>query len=179
MRDTATRLMTIEEFRQLPETGPFYYELRNGELVPVTRPKAKHYRLQLRLQQLLAGAAGGAGIVGIELAFRALPEHELRVADVAFLSQERWQQIDPEDNLRGAPELVIEVPSPSNTATEIIDKEKLCLDNGCLEFWVVDPVPRLVKISTPDGLTKTYQEDHEIPLGLFPGSLAVKSIFGE
>lgn len=179
MGDTATRLMTIEEFRQLPETGPFYYELRNGELVPVTRPKLKHHKIQRRLRRLLEGPAGETGVVEIEVAFRALPEHELRVADVAFVSKERWQQGDDNDNLRGAPELVIEVLSPSNTATEIIDKEKLCLDNGCLEFWVVDPVRRLVKISTPDGLTKTYQEGHEIPLGLFPGSLAVKSVFGE
>ena len=42
MGETTTRLMTVEEFRKLPETGPFYYELRHGELVPVTRPKLKH-----------------------------------------------------------------------------------------------------------------------------------------
>lgn len=179
MPDTTTRLMTVEEFRQLPETGPFYYELRHGELVQVTRPKSKHYNIQDRLCQLLRELARDIGFVGIEIAFRPVPEHELRVADVAFVLKDRWQQIDPDDNLRGAPELVIEVLSPSNTATEIIDKEKLCLDNGCLEFWVVDPVRRLVKISTHDGITKTYQEGQEIPLRLFPGTLAVKSIFNE
>jgi hypothetical protein len=31
--------MTVEEFRRQPETGSFYYELRHGELVKVTRPK--------------------------------------------------------------------------------------------------------------------------------------------
>ena len=51
MSETTTRLMTVEEFRQLPETGPFYYELRNGELVHVTRPKAKHYVIQDRLRE--------------------------------------------------------------------------------------------------------------------------------
>lgn len=177
MSETTTLLMTVEEFRQLPETGPFYYELRNGELVHVTRPKAKHYVIQDRLREFLRELASGVGFVGMELAFRALPEHELRVADVAFVSKERWQQVDLEDNLRGAPELVIEVLSPSNTVTEISDKEKLCLENGSLEFWVVDPVHRQVKISTPDGLTKTYQEGQEIPLRLFPGALTVKSIF--
>lgn len=171
--------MTVEEFRQLPETGPFYYELRHGELVQVTRPKKKHHDIQRRLRRLLEGPAAGAGIVDTEWAFRALSEHEMRVADVAFVSQDRWEQIDDEDNLHGAPELVIEVLSPSNTINEILDKEKLCLENGCLEFWVVDPVHRQVKISTPDGVTKTYREDQEIPLRLFPGSLAVGSIFTE
>ena len=179
MSETTTRLMTVEEFRQLPETGPFYYELRHGELVQVTRPKAKHHKIQRRLRQLLEGPAGEAGVVEIEQAFRALPEHELRVADVAFVSAERWQGMDDDDNLRGAPELVIEVLSPSNTMAELLDKEKLCLENGCLEFWLVDPVRRQVKISTPDGITKTYPEGQDIPLNLFPGSLAVTSIFSE
>jgi Uma2 family endonuclease len=179
MGDSTARLMTVEEFRQLPETGPFYYELRHGELVQVTRPKKRHSDVQRGLRRLLEGLAGAAGIVDTEWAFRALPEYELRVADVAFVSKDRWQQCDDNDNLRGAPELVFEVLSPSNTATEIIDKEKLCLENSCLEFWVVDPVKRLVKVSTPDGLTKTYQERQDIPLGLFPGTLAVSSIFME
>jgi Uma2 family endonuclease len=171
--------MTVEEFRQLPETGPFYYELRHGELARVPRPKSGIYKLERRLRRLLERLAGEAGTVETEVAFRALPEHELRVADVAFVSKERWEQSDDEDNLRGAPELVIEVLSPSNTATEIHDKEKLCIENGCLEFWVVDPVHHQVRVSTPDGLGKTYQENQEIPLRLFPGSLPVKSIFAD
>jgi len=179
MSETTTRLMTVEEFRQLPETGPFYYELRHGELVQVTRPKLKHHWIQRRLRRLLEGPAGEAGAVETEVAFRALPEHELRVADVAFVSKERWHHGDGEDNVRGAPELVIEVLSPSNTSTELLDKEKLCLENGCLEFWVVDPVRHLVRVSTPEGLAKIYQEGQEIPLRLFSGSLAVKSIFIE
>src|SRR5262245_54979318 len=133
---TQTRLMTVEEFRRLPEGGPVSFELRHGELVEVTRPKLKHTRVQRTARKLLEAAAGDRGIVEIELPFRATPEHELRVADVAFVSQERWDRSNPEDNLHGAPELVIEVLSPSNTAAEIFDKEQLCLEHGCLEFWV-------------------------------------------
>jgi len=179
MGDTTTRLMTVEEFRKLPETGSFYYELRHGELVQVTRPRAGHYDVQDRLCQMLKALAQGFGFVGIEIAFRPLPEHELRVADVACVRKERWREMDRNDNLRGAPELVVEVLSPSNTAAEILDKEKLCLENGCLEFWVVDPTRRLVRITTRDGLTKTYQEGQEIPLRLFAGTIAVKSIFAD
>ena len=99
--------MTVEEFRRLAETGPYYYELRHGELVQVTRPKLKHHRIQRQLRKLLEAAAGVSGVVDTEVAFRALPEHELRVADVAYVSRERWEAADPEDNLRGAPDLVI------------------------------------------------------------------------
>jgi Uma2 family endonuclease len=175
---TTTRLMRVEEFRQLPETGPFYYELHYGELVQVTRPKYKHFEIQRRLRRLLEAAAGQTGMIEIEVAYRALPEHELRVADVAYVSQERWQQVDPNDNLHGAPDLVIEVLSPSNTVAEIYDKEKLCLEHGCREFWVVDPDLRQVKISTPDGLTTTFRAGQEIPLRLFSSnSVSVDAIF--
>jgi Uma2 family endonuclease len=175
---TITGSMTVEQFRQLPETGSFYYELRHGEAVPVTRPKLKHSLIQIRLEQLLRRAVPEM-IVGMEFPFRALPEHELRVADVAMISLDRIQQADPEDNLHGAPDLVVEVLSPSNTVAEINDKEKLCLENGSKEFWVVDPDLRQVKVSTPDGITTTFRSGQEIALRVFGGAmLRIDEIFG-
>ena len=106
--------------------------------------------------------------------FQTLP----KVADVAYLSAERWKTADLEDNIRGAPDLVIEVLSPSNSASEIYDREMLCLENGGQEFWVVDPDRRQVKVSTPDGRTVTYQSGPEIPLPLFGNAkVAVNDIF--
>lgn len=102
----------------------------------------------------------------VEIAFRPLPEHELRVADVAYLSAERFKQADPEDNIRGVPDIVVEVLSPSDTVAEIYEKEKLCLENGAKQFWVVDPDRHQVKVSTPDGRTVTYRAGQEIPLDL-------------
>lgn len=175
---TTAGSMTVEQFRQLPETGEFYYELRHGEPVAVTRPKFRHHLIQSRLRDLLKPLAGSGAFVEYEVAFRALPEYELRIADVAYLSAERRQRTDPEDNIRGAPDLVIEVLSPSNTAVEINEKEKLCLENGAREFWVVDPDLRQVKVSTPDGITTAYRSGQEIPLRVLgAGSLQVDDIF--
>jgi Uma2 family endonuclease len=179
MAATISQLMTVEEFRKLPEnSGPVYHELRHGELVSVTRPKFKHHLIQSRLRDQLKSMAPAGAFVEYEVAFRALPEYELRVADVAFVSAARVAEIDPDDNLNGAPDLVIEVLSPSNTAAEIYDKEKLCLENGAKEFWVVDPDRRQVKVSTPDGHTVTYPSGHEIPLPLFGNAkVPVDAIF--
>src|SRR5260370_14066381 len=107
--------MTVDEFRQLPETGPFYYELRHGELVKVTRPKLKHVLIQKRLLRLLESQVNETYWASIEVPFRPLPEHELRSADIAVVTLVRLQQADPDDFLQEAPELVIEVLSPSNT----------------------------------------------------------------
>jgi Uma2 family endonuclease len=170
--------MTVEEFRRLPEGGPVSFELRHGELVEATRPNFRHHRTQERFVESLQAASAGIGHVSWEVAFRALPQYELRVADVAWVTQERWDSVNPEDNLHGAPELVIEVLSPSNTAAEIFDKEQLCLEHGCLEFWVADADRRQVKVTTPDGHTITYRAGQEIPLLLFgSGTLSVDALF--
>ena len=171
--------MTAAEFRQLPEdSGPVYHELRHGELVAVPRPKLKHHIIQSGLRDRLKALAPAGSFVEYEVAFRALAEYELRVADVAYLSPQRWQKADHDDNIHGAPDLVIEILSPSNTAAEMYDKEKLCLENGAKEFWVVDIDRRQVKVSTPDGHTITYQTGQEIPLPLFGGAkIAVDAIF--
>jgi Uma2 family endonuclease len=179
MAVTSTRLITVEEFRRLPEdTGPVYHELRHGEIVSVTRPKLKHSLVQANLRELLRKVAEPGSYVDTEVAFRPLPEHELWVADVAYVSAERFQMADPEDNIRGATELVIEVLSASNTAAEIVDKEQICLTNGALEFWVVDPARRHVRISTSRGRTHTCVAGQKITLALFGGAtLGVDEIF--
>ena len=170
--------MTVEEFRALPKAvGDYNYELHHGVLVPVTRPRLKHWDLQDRLSDALKARAQGKGRVGYEVAFRAFPEFDLRVADVAYVSAERWGTRDPEDNLHGAPDLVIEILSPSNSAREMYEKEQLCLSHGSAEFWVIDADARTVRVARRDGPTVMYGSGETVPLPLMSGDLAVDEIF--
>jgi Uma2 family endonuclease len=171
--------MTYAEFERLPDhpTG-LRFELRHGELVKLAPPKHQHYRVQQRLRRLLESAAGNAGEVGTEMGYRPRPEHEYWEADVAFLSRERWDQIPANGNLQGAPELVIEVLSPSNTESGIRDKRKLCLENGSIEFWVVDLNKRQIDISALGGRTITYSSGTQVPLFFSVGTMiSVDEIF--
>lgn len=102
-----------------------------------------------------------------EYGFRPEPEYEYWLADVAFLTRERWLAIPDEDNLQGTPEI---------TASEMLDREEICLRSGAREFWVVDPRRRQVRVSVPDGRSTMYKSGQEIPL-LFGGRLPVDSIF--
>jgi Uma2 family endonuclease len=174
----ATGLMTVEEFASLPEpTDGTYLELHYGEVVRLTFPKREHNDLQHRLYELLKPIAKGLGQVRIELAFRAKPEYDLRAADIAFISNERYRAIRPTEYLMGAPDLVIEVASPSNTWTELEEKKELCLANGCREFWIVEPKFRSVQVSTRETV-KRYKDGDSIPLSLFPAQgVAVSEIF--
>lgn len=179
MATTETKPMTVEEFRALPEPADaITYELHHGELFAVTRPKSKHFVIQYRLQLLLLDLARSRGTVAMEYAFRPLPEHELWIADVAFVSKAQFASLDPEDNLRGVPELVIEVLSPSNTASEMYDRERMCLEHGCLQFWVVDPRWRTIRVTGRDRVSTIYRAGQSIPLDLFgDASLAVDDVF--
>jgi Uma2 family endonuclease len=171
--------MTVEQFRELPpDDGPWLHELHYGEVVASRRPTAKYYKLQTRLARLLEARAGSLGVVGIELPFRAVPQFDLRAADVAFVSQRRWDAIDPDDNLSGAPDMVIEVKSPSNTESELRERDSLCLANGCQDFWIVDEKARTITAISRDGKAIKYSEADTVPLPLFGGDgLRVLDIF--
>ncbi len=174
MATSTTRLTTFAEFEAIPDESGFYYELHQGEPVKMAFPELPHGEIQHRLFLLLGTVAAGSGVVRIELPYRPLPEHEAWRADVAYVANTRWNPTDK--YFFGAPDLVIEVLSPSNTADELIEKRNLCLENGSREFWVVDSRHRQVEISTPDGRTVTYRAGQEIQL-FFNGQLAVDAIF--
>jgi Uma2 family endonuclease len=171
-------LITVAQFRELPEGGEYAYELHYGEVVAVTRPKSKHWKLQSRLRRLLETKLHAFGEVEIETPYRPVAEFELRVADVAAISRARWDAIDPEDNLRGAPELVIEVKSPSNTKRQLQETVSLCLANGAIECWIIDQDNRSVTVIQRDGTSRVHQSGDSIPLDRFEStSLEVAEIF--
>jgi Uma2 family endonuclease len=171
-------LITVEQFRNLPDDGR-KYELHYGEVVPVGYPKKKHYRMQERLVGRLKARLARSWQVGMEFSYRPLPQFEFRCADVAVVSEARWAATDDEDNLRGAPELVIEVKSPSNTKRELAELASLCLANGSIEFWVVDLDSVSVTVIHRDGTTSVFGAGQAIPLTAFGGDvLPVEEIFG-
>ena len=168
--------MTFAEFEQLGDPPGGKYELHHGELITVAPPKHKHFRIQRSLTRLLEAAGRNLGVAAAEMPFRPKPEHECWYADVGLISAERWEQTDPEGNIQGVPELVVEVLSRSNTAAEILDKRLTCLENGAREFWLVNPARSTVEVSTPDGHSITYNAGGQIPL-FFGGSMVVDDIF--
>lgn len=175
---TSTTLVTVAEFERLPDPPGGYYELHHGEVVKVTFPVNRHRWAQRRLLFLLEPLVRSFGLVSMEVAFRALPEHELRAADVAVVSWARHHASDPDNYLLGAPELVIEVLSPSNTFAEIHDKAQLCLHNGTREFWVVNLTKEQVVVMTADGPPRTYSKHDQVPLRfLGDASLPAARIF--
>lgn len=162
--------MTVEEFLALPEpvTGA-RPELHFGELVSGTLPKFKQIHMSRKLLFLLTEKLSAFGYVDKELPFRALSQNDCRAADVGFISNRRLSLIDPEDNLAGAPDLVIEVLSPSNSAAEMYERELLCLENGSIEFWIVNLEKSTIRVASKDAASRVYRKGETISLAAFGG----------
>jgi Uma2 family endonuclease len=175
---TTAGLMTVAEFERLrdPKNGT-KLELHHGEVIEVPPAMPEHAEIQDRITDALRVIAQTHWKIRSEFAFRPKLEHEVWEADVGVMKRERWEQVlGRREYPLGAPELVVEVLSPSNTASEMFDRERICLESGCLEFWVVDPDTRQIRVSTPDRAWRTYGAGDVIPISLLSGSLAVDEI---
>jgi Uma2 family endonuclease len=176
---TTVALMTVEEFLKLPENESVRRELHDGEVFELTRPKHDHWRIQRNLFRLLDVKLDGYGVSGMEYSFRPDPEYQIWVADYAFVSADREASFDAKtDYLLGSPDLVIEVESPSNSASEFERRESRCLRTGCHEFWIVYPALELVRVTTHDNLRR-YGRGEVMTLTVVEGvQIAVDDIFG-
>lgn len=116
--------------------------------------------------------------IWITFCFRALPEYDARRADVAFITYDRLARAVEKNEFFGAPNLVIEVLSPSNTAAEIDDKEAQCFANGCREFWVVNERRKTVRVTQIGEPVRWYTPGERIPLDVIGGGeISVDAIF--
>lgn len=175
MATAAAAFVTFAEFEQLPDSPGSRLELHHGEVVNVPPPIHSHKVLQRQIRRALESALPPSLIVETEVGFK-LGQQEYRIADIAVLKSEIWNNVPRGGYLEIAPEVSIEVLSPSNTALEMLDKEQLCLENGCREFWIVDPRKQTVRISTPTGHFSIYKAGDQIPL-LYGGALPVDALF--
>lgn len=143
-----TRRLNIEQFVALPEEDGYRLELANGLLVREPAPGPRHGQLAVRLLVALWSIAerDGLGLVFVDTAFTLAAEAgTVRIPDVAFVSSDRI----PAEGLTDrfwvlAPDLVVEVVSPSNRMSEMQQKVIDYLDAGTRVVWVVDPSKQTV-----------------------------------
>jgi len=174
MSTVQTGLTTFDEFLLLPNPPSGHLELHHGQVILVPPRKHLYAKIQQALLELLLPLTRDKGFLTIEFPFRA-PGREAWQADIGFVRED--QSIAIGDYLTGAPDLVIEVLSPSNTVDEINDKMDVCMSNGCTSFWIVDPKRRQVAV-TEGEVTRQYRDALSIRLrSPLDGSIAVSSIF--
>jgi len=146
---------TYEDYQQLPEGAP--YQLIRGHLVMSPSPTVQHQRLVRALSQLLDDHLRTRGLDG-EMLFAPmdvrLAEDTVVQPDVLYVSPERVDRIG-DDEIDGAPDLIVEVVSPSTSHVDTFDKKQLYETHDVREYWIVDPDTKTVEVYTPgdDGYT--------------------------
>jgi Uma2 family endonuclease len=153
--------MTAEELFELPDDG-MRHELVEGELRTMTPAGFEHGRVALRLgAQILrhVEAQSLGAVLAAETGFvlRRDPD-TVRAPDVAFVAADRLP-VTGRGFAELAPDLVVEVVSPSDRASEVAAKAAMWLDAGVRLVWVVDPQARLAAVHHPGGLVTVLRED--------------------
>jgi Uma2 family endonuclease len=145
---TTDRLLTIEEFERLPEEDDARVELVRGMLVREPRPAAMHGWVQMNLGSMLLEHVRQHGLgdvfsdIGVIL---SIDPATVRGPDLAFVSRERLPAGPPDRGfLAFAPDLCVEIVSPSNSSAEIHQKVLDYLEGAARLVWVVHPEARTV-----------------------------------
>ena len=120
---------------------PYKLELDRFGRILMSPASTRHGRLQYLLARLLDDALEG-GAAGVETAIRTV--EGVRVPDVVWMSDAFISALPENDEVfETAPEVCVEVMSPSNPWAEMEEKVTLYLAKGAQEVWICEPDGRL------------------------------------
>ncbi len=176
-----TTKYTYEDYLNTPEGER--YELLDGELILVASPNEGHQMASVNLVSLMnpyvkARELGWVFHAPLDIVFS---DAEVVQPDLMFISKER-ERIRTAANVRGAPDLVVEILSPSSLKRDWEYKRELYAKYGVREYWIADPVHKMVSVMLlKDGvleLAGTYVEGDTLTSAALEGfSVGVGEIF--
>jgi Uma2 family endonuclease len=131
----------LKRWRQLladPELARLPYRVetdRHGHILMSPPPAPAHGKKQNRIGTLLEQLLPNGHVV---TECPVSTPDGVKAIDVAWLAPERGQEVDTEICLTRAPEICVEILSPSNTAGEIDEKIALYFEAGAREVWICE-----------------------------------------
>ena len=129
---------------------PFKIELDKWGKILMSPASNNHGSLQFETGVKIRDSKKGKGKVITECSIQT--SQGVRVADVAWASDSFIEKFEFETPYRRAPEICVEIVSPSNSQGEIDEKIELYLSKGAHEVWIV----------SEDGQTRYYTYEGEI-----------------
>jgi len=143
---------TYEDYKSLPESETKRYELLGGDLVLVPSPTEYHQRISRNLEFMLwrfvkEQDLGWVYDAPLDVVLGQGDTREVVQPDIFFISKER-EKIIAEEEIRGAPDLVVEIISPGTAERDRGYKKTLYARHGVKEYWIVDPKGKTVEVYT-------------------------------
>jgi Uma2 family endonuclease len=183
---TAVKL-TYDDFVHFPDDGK-RHEVIDGEHYVTPSPNVKHQQMLGTLHGLIwsylqARPLGRVFLAPFDVVFSMFDVVE---PDLLYLSNERAAEVLTADNVRGTPELVVEIASKSTRKRDDTVKRRLYERAGVSEYWIVDPVIDAIRVYRREGsrfgrpLELSRESDDELTTPLLPGlEMALTRIFRE
>lgn len=145
---------TYQDYRSLPESMEKRYELLHGDLLRIPAPSVLHQRVSRNLEYRLLEFVREQGLgqvfhSPIDVVLGQGNEREVVQPDVLFIGHDREHFIH-EDEIRGAPDMVVEILSPGTGERDKGYKKGLYARYGVREYWIIDPKARMVEVYTQD-----------------------------
>ncbi len=182
------QLVSVERFLEIiesPEYGDRIVELVEGEIIEMSKPSGLHGQITMLVGAKIFNYVtdNTLGIVtaaetGFILERNPDGRDTVRGLDVAYISGARAPIVLPDQLLDLAPDLAVEVISPSNKVADMHRKIRQLLAAGTALVWIVHPETRTVEVHTRSGAT-TLEEDDTLSGGdVLPGfEVPVRDIF--
>lgn len=147
----AGRPLTADDLNEFPDDDK-RYEIIGGQLIVSPSPSSRHQEILTLLTtwvtlHVLQNNLGRVFVAPMDV---HLSFYDVVQPDLLVVLDER-RDIIQEKGIVGAPNLVVEILSPSSLITDRVDKAALYAKNGVQEYWIVDPIAETVTVYGLDG----------------------------
>jgi Uma2 family endonuclease len=144
--------LTYDDFLLFPDDGK-RHELIDGEHYVTPSPNTKHQRVSGNLHFIIRAwleehPVGQIFYAPFDVVFSRFDVVE---PDLLYVSNERGAEVLTDQHVTGAPDIVIEIGSPSTRKRDETIKRRLYERSGVSEYWVVDPELDLVRVYRREG----------------------------
>ncbi|MTJ51690.1 Uma2 family endonuclease [Anabaena sp. UHCC 0253] len=178
---TITNLISLTGFLKLPETKPAS-EYIDGNIYQKPMPKGKHSALQTFLAPAINQIATPKKIARAFTELRCTFGGRSIVPDISIF---KWELIPLDDNgeiqneFTNPPNWTIEILSPEQSSTRVINNILFCLKHGTELGWLIDPQERLIMTFLPNQLPEIKQNQDILPVlnALANWKISVEDIF--
>lgn len=184
LMDTGSRVMTADELLLLP-SGTARYELLRGELRTMTPSGHLHGKVAARVAGSLVPFVQQHGlgeVYGAETGFLLQRDPDtVRAPDAAFVTAAKLDasSLPPQGYFPGAPDLAVEVLSPSDSRHDVEKKTAAWLEAGCQVVATIDPVRQMAEVHRRGLEVQSLDADDHLTIpDLLPGwSIELASLF--
>ncbi|MDR2484255.1 MAG: Uma2 family endonuclease [Treponema sp.] len=184
---TEERRFTYADYKGWDLAEGERYELIYGAAYAMSAPSLYHQAILMELGRQFANYLYGKPCkvypapLDVRLFYQEDGQDDTVVQpDLAVICDEKKRG---KEGCRGAPDLVAEILSPSNTAIEMARKFELYRKAGVREYWIVNPEPKALITHRFHGsaiTTHSYGSADTVPVDILPGlAIGLEPVFAE